>query len=168
MIIPYAEKLPQIHQSCFIAENSVIVGDVEIGADSSVWFGAVIRGDIHSIRIGRFTNIQDNMVIHVTHEKYATSVGDYVTGGHGAILHGCTVGDKCIIGMGAVILDDSVIGEETIVAAGSVVKEHENIPPGTLVAGNPAVIKRKLTDSERQAIKQAALNYSNYIKGYKS
>ncbi|MCP4584068.1 MAG: gamma carbonic anhydrase family protein [candidate division Zixibacteria bacterium] len=167
MIIPYAEKRPQIDQSCFIAENTVIVGDVKIEADSSVWFGAVIRGDIHSIRIGRFTNIQDNMVIHVTHDKYPTFVGNYVTGGHGAILHGCTVKDKCIIGMGALILDDSVIGEETIVAAGSVVKEHENIPSGVLVAGNPASIKRKLSDRERRAIKQSALNYSNYIKGYK-
>jgi carbonic anhydrase/acetyltransferase-like protein (isoleucine patch superfamily) len=168
MIIPYAEKRPQIDQSCFIAENTIIVGDVTIGADSSVWFGAVIRGDIHSIRIGRYTNIQDNMVIHVTNDKYPTSVGDYVTAGHGAILHGCTVGNKCIIGMGAVILDDSVVGDETIIAAGSVVKEHENIPSGVLVAGNPAVVKRKLSDHERLAIKQAALNYSNYLEGYKS
>jgi carbonic anhydrase/acetyltransferase-like protein (isoleucine patch superfamily) len=168
MIIPYAEKYPQIDKSCFIAENSVIVGDVKIGADSSVWFGAVIRGDIHSIRIGRFTNIQDNMIIHVTHDKYPTSVGDYVIGGHGAILHGCTVGNNCIIGMGSVVLDGSVIGDESIVAAGSVVKEREKIPSGVLVAGNPAVIKRKLSDQEKLEIKQAAIDYSNYTKGYKS
>ncbi len=166
MIIPYRGKKPIIDSSCFIAPDAVIVGDVELGENSSVWFGAVIRGDIFPIKIGRYTNIQDRMVIHVTNNKYATTIGDYVTGGHGAILHGCTIEDCCIIGMGAVVLDNSLIGHESIVAAGSVVKMHERVPPGVLVAGNPAVVKRELSGREREGIKQSALNYSGYIEGY--
>ncbi len=166
MIIPYRDRKPVIDNSCFIAPDAVIIGDVEIGANSSIWFGAVVRGDILPIKIGRFTNIQDKMIIHVTNNKYATTVGDYVTGGHGAILHGCTVKDSCIIGMGAIVLDDAVIGSETIIAAGSVVKMHERVPSGVLVAGNPAAVKRKLSDREREGIKKSALNYSEYIKGY--
>jgi carbonic anhydrase/acetyltransferase-like protein (isoleucine patch superfamily) len=167
MIIPYGEAQPRIEDSCFIAPNCIIIGDVTIEADSSIWFGAVIRGDINSINIGRYTNIQDNAVVHVTHEKFPTVIGDYVTCGHSAILHGCKIGNECVIGMGAVILDDSSIGEGSIIAAGSVVKEHETIPSGVLVAGNPASIKRALSDAERQAIKQSAINYFNYVRGYK-
>lgn len=166
MIVPYRKQNPVIDSSCFIAPDAVIAGAVEIGANSSVWFGAVVRGDIFPVRIGRYTNIQDRMVIHVTHDKYATTVGDYVTCGHGAILHGCTIEDCCIIGMGAIVLDDSEIGSETIVAAGSVVKMHERVPSGVLIAGNPASVKRELTGSEKAGIKRSALNYSEYIKGY--
>ncbi len=166
MIVPFGGKRPQIDNSCFIAPGAVIIGDVEIGPESSIWFGTVLRADINYIKIGRLTNLQDNMVVHVNHNDFPTVVGNYVTVGHGAILHGCTVENNCMIGMNAVILDGAVIGEGSIVAAGSVVKSSQRMPPGVLAAGNPAAIKRDLTDEERQTIKQSAIDYRKYAKGY--
>jgi len=157
MIIPYGETQPRIADSCFIAPIGVIVGDVNIGTDSSIWFGAVIRGGIYSITIGRRTNIQDNAVVHATHSKYSTAISDYVTCGHSAILHGCTIKNECIIGMNAVVPDDSVIGEGSIVAADPVVKEHKTIPSGVLAVDNPVVIKCDLTIAGKKRLSNRRL-----------
>jgi gamma-carbonic anhydrase len=166
MIIPYRGITPKIHPSVFIAEGAQIIGDVEIGAESSVWFNTVIRGDVHYIRIGERTNIQDNCVLHVTHDTYPLIIGSDVTVGHGAILHAATIKDRCLIGMGATVLDDATVGPYALVAAGSLVLEHFEVPEGALVAGVPARIKRMLSDEERQQILQSAQNYVDYVKTY--
>ncbi len=168
VILPFQGISPKIHQSVFVAEGAQIIGDVEIGRDSSVWFNAVIRGDVHYIRIGERTNIQDNCTLHVTHQKHALVIGSNVTVGHGAILHGATVGDCCLIGMGARVLDNSKIGSHTLVAAGALVLENSEVPEGTLVAGVPARVRRELTTEERQQLEQAAQNYINYVQQYRT
>ena len=167
MIIPYKGITPRIHPSVFIAEGAQIIGDVEIGAGSSVWFNTVIRGDVHYIRIGERTNIQDNCVLHVTHDTYPLVVGSDVTVGHGAILHAATIKDCCLIGMGAKVLDGATIGSYALVAAGSLVLEHFEVPEGALVAGVPARVKRMLTEEERAGIVQSAQNYVDYVKSYR-
>jgi carbonic anhydrase/acetyltransferase-like protein (isoleucine patch superfamily) len=167
MIIPYRGVKPKVHPSVFIAEGAQIIGDVEIGADSSVWFNTVIRGDVHYIRIGERTNIQDNCVLHVTHDTYPLVIGSDVTVGHGAILHAATIKDRCLIGMGAKVLDDATVGPYAFVAAGSLVLEHFEVPEGALVAGVPARVKRMLSDDERQQIVQSAQNYVGYVKTYR-
>jgi carbonic anhydrase/acetyltransferase-like protein (isoleucine patch superfamily) len=167
VILPYRGIRPRIHPSVFVAEGAQIVGDVEIGAESSVWFNTVIRGDVHYIRIGDRTNIQDNCVLHVTHEVYPLVIGSEVTVGHGAILHAATIKDRCLIGMGAKVLDNATIGSYSLVAAGALVLEGFEVPDGVLVAGVPAKIKRKLTDEERQQIVQSAENYVQYVKSYR-
>ena len=167
MIIPYRGITPKIHPSVFIAEGAQIIGDVEIGAESSVWFNTVIRGDVHYIRIGERTNIQDNCVLHVTHDTYPLVIGSDVTVGHGAILHAATIKDRCLIGMGAKVLDDATVGPYAFVAAGSLVLEHFEVPEGALVAGVPARVKRMLSEEERQQIVQSAQNYVGYVKTYR-
>jgi carbonic anhydrase/acetyltransferase-like protein (isoleucine patch superfamily) len=166
MIIPYRGIKPRIDPSVFIAEGAQIIGDVEIGRHSSVWFNTVIRGDVHYIRIGERTNIQDNCVLHVTHNTYPLVIGSDVTVGHGAILHAATIKDRCLIGMGAKVLDNATVGPYALVAAGALVLEHFEVPEGTLVAGVPARIKRMLTEEERQQIVQSAQNYVGYVKTY--
>jgi carbonic anhydrase/acetyltransferase-like protein (isoleucine patch superfamily) len=151
----------------FLADGVQIVGDVEIGEDSSVWFNSVIRGDVHWIRIGKRTNIQDGSVIHVTRDKYATLIGDEVTVGHGARIHGATLNDRCLIGVGAILLDRSVIGHDCIVAAGSIVTEGFEAPPRSLVMGCPAQVKRPLTEEEIARIGQTARNYLSYVALYR-
>jgi gamma-carbonic anhydrase len=167
MIIPYRGIRPKLHSSVFVAEGAQIIGDVEIGQDSSVWFNTVVRGDVHYIRIGDRTNIQDNSILHVTHEKYPLLIGSDVTVGHGAILHAATIKDRCLIGMGARILDDATVGSYALIAAGSLVLEHFVVPEGALVAGVPARVKRMLTEEERQQIVQSAQNYVDYVKSYR-
>lgn len=167
MILPYQGIEPRIHPSVFIAEGAQIIGDVEIGAESSVWFNTVIRGDVHYIRIGEKTNVQDNSVLHVTHETYPLVIGSGVTVGHGAILHAATIKDYCLIGMGAIVLDNATVGPYSFVAAGSLVLEGFEVPEGVLVAGVPAKIKRVLTDEERRQIVQSAQNYIKYVKSYR-
>ncbi len=147
----------------YLAENAVVVGDVRIGSEASIWYGAVIRGDINYIEIGDGTNIQDLCVLHVT-EELPVKIGRYVTVGHGAIIHGAEIGDFCLIGMGAIILDGAKIGEGSIVAAGAVVREKEEIPPYSLVAGVPAQIKKKLDEKIKEKIKAHSLNYIEYAK----
>ncbi|MBF8293588.1 MAG: gamma carbonic anhydrase family protein [Bacteroidetes bacterium] len=166
MIIPYRGIKPKIDPSVFIAEGAQIIGDVEIGRDSSVWFNTVIRGDVHYIRIGERTNIQDNCVLHVTHDTYPLVIGSDVTVGHGAILHAATIKDRCLIGMGAKVLDNATVGPYALVAAGALVLEHFEVPEGALVAGVPARIKRMLTEEEREQIVQSARNYVGYVKTY--
>ncbi len=167
MILPYRGKRPRIHPSVFVAEGAQIIGDVEIGPESSVWFNTVIRGDVHYIRIGGRTNVQDNCCLHVTHETYPLVVGSGVTVGHGAILHSATIKDNCLIGMGAKVLDNATVGPFSLVAAGALVLEGFEVPEGVLVAGVPAKIKRKLTEAERRQIVQSAENYINYTKPYR-
>jgi len=166
MIITYKQKSPDIHPTCFKAPDSVIVGDVTIGAESSIWFKAVVRGDINYIRIGAWTNIQDGCIVHVTGGVSPAEIGDYVTVGHGAILHGCRIGDGCLIGMGAIILDDAIIGKGSMIAAGSVVRQGARIPPGTMIAGNPAEVKREVSEKESAGFVEWARQYNEYAKRY--
>ncbi len=166
-IITYMGITPTIHPTVFIAEGVRIIGDVVIGKDSSVWYNTVIRGDVHYIRIGERTNIQDNTVIHVTNKKFPTNIGSNVTIGHSAVIHACTINDYSLIGMGAIVLDDAVVGPYSLVAAGAVVTMGMNIPEGVLVAGVPAKIIRKLTDEERAFLIQSAQNYVDYVATYR-
>jgi carbonic anhydrase/acetyltransferase-like protein (isoleucine patch superfamily) len=162
----FAGKRPQVDPTAFIADNATVIGDVTIGARSSVWFGAVLRGDVFHIRIGEDTSIQDNSVIHVTHSQHATQVGNKVTVGHSVTLHGCTVGDACIVGMGAVILDQAVIGDRCIVGAGALVTPGTKIPAGHLAVGSPARPKRPLTDEELVWLESSALHYVELVREY--
>lgn len=167
MLIRYRDKMPVVHESVFIAEGAKIIGDVQIGKDSSIWFNTVVRGDVHFIRIGERTNVQDNCVLHVTHERFPLRIGSNTTVGHGAIVHGATVGDYCLIGMGARVLDDAGIGSHCLVAAGAVILEGMKVPDGMLVAGVPARVKRPLTTEERQKLARSAQNYVDYVKLYR-
>ncbi|WP_069649392.1 gamma carbonic anhydrase family protein [Caloranaerobacter ferrireducens] len=166
MLKEYESKKPQIHDSCFIADSAEIIGDVEIGENTSVWYNTVIRGDENSIKIGKYTNIQDGCVIHISKE-YETVIGDYVTIGHKAIVHACKVGDNVLIGMGAIILDGAEIEDNVLVGAGSIVTPGKKIPSGTLVLGSPAKVIRKLTDEEIKHLKQSAIDYVEYAKKHK-
>ena len=167
MIRAYQGKQPKLGADVFVADTAMIIGDVEIGARSTVWFGAVIRGDVYYIRIGEDTSIQDNSVIHVTHGQNATVIGNRVTVGHSVTLHGCTVRDRCIIGMGSTILDLADIGERCILGAGSLVSPGTKIPPGHLALGNPARVKRPLTEKELAWIESSADHYVELAKTYR-
>lgn len=166
MILPYEGKSPSIHKSCYIAPDCVITGDVSIEAESSVWFKAVIRGDINYIKIGSFTNIQDGCIIHVTGGTSPTVIGDHVVVGHGALIHGCRIEDRCLIGMGSIILDDTVIGEGSLIAAGSVIKTGTVVSPYSMMAGNPAVFKRKVSPEEMRKFMEWARDYRGYSREY--
>lgn len=168
MLRAYRGVRPRIHPSAFVDESAQVIGDVEIGEGSSVWFNAVIRGDVHFVRVGRRTSIQDGSLLHVTREQWPLVVGDEVTVGHGVILHGCVVKDRCLIGMGAVLLDGAQVGEESIVGAGALVTERMVVPPRSLVVGLPAKVKRPLTDEEVRGIRQSAENYVLLAREYLS
>lgn len=159
--------VPSVHPSCFLAAGSRIIGDVVLEENVSVWFNVVIRGDVERIRIGRNTNIQDNVVIHVTHFRNPTKVGEDVTVGHSAVLHGCTVMDGALIGMNAVVLDRAVIGKGALVAAGAVVTPGTHIPDGMLAAGIPAKAVRPLKEGEREMVLEGSSNYMMYVKHYR-
>lgn len=167
-IITYKGITPTIHESVFLCSGAVILGDVEIGEDSSIWYNCVIRGDVHYIRIGKRTNIQDLSMLHVTHKKYPLNIGDSVTIGHSAVLHGCTIKDLTLIGMGAKVLDQAVVESYSLVAAGTVVPERFVVPSGTLVAGVPAKVVRDLREEELQRFDQSAQNYVDYVREYRS
>lgn len=164
-IFCYEGQLPKVHENVFLAEGSRIIGDVSIDEYSNIWFNTVIRGDVHPIRIGKYTNVQDNCTIHVMHDHPAI-IGDYVTIGHGAIIHGCTIADNCLIGMGAIILSYAEIGENCIIAAGSIVTERKRIPPNSLVMGSPGRVIRMVTPDEINAIRVSALSYSKEAQKY--
>ena len=166
MIRAYRDKLPIVHASVFLADNTQVIGDVEIGRDSSVWFGSVLRGDVHYIRIGERTNIQDLTVIHVNTGTSPTILGDGVTVGHRAILHGCHVKNGSLIGMGAVILDDAVVEERAFVAAGAVVSPGTVIPGGSLARGIPARVVRDLTREELEELEISAATYCELKNEY--
>jgi carbonic anhydrase/acetyltransferase-like protein (isoleucine patch superfamily) len=155
-----------VHASAFVDASAQVIGDVEIGEESSLWMQVVVRGDVNTIRIGRRTNLQDGVIVHVMHDTHPTVIGDDVTVGHGAIVHGATVGHRVLIGMGAILLNGARVGEDTIIAAGSLVTEGSVIPSGSLVMGSPAKVRRMLSAEERASILEYAANYVRYKKDY--
>jgi gamma-carbonic anhydrase len=157
---------PRFGERVFVADNAAVIGNVEIGDDCSIWYSATIRGDVNLIRIGARTNVQDNCTIHVTHHTWPTTIGDNVTIGHGAIVHGCTVERGALIGMGSRILDGAVVGESALVGAAALVPEGMRVPPRTLVLGAPARVIRELTDEELQRLDQSWRNYVQYKDKY--
>ena len=167
-LIAYQGKMPLLHSSVFVAEGAKIIGNVEIEEDSSIWFNAVIRGDVNYIRVGSRTNIQDNSVLHVTSKTAPLNIGSDVTLGHNAVLHGCTIKNFCLIGMGAIVMDGAEIQNYSMVAAGALVPEGFVVPEGMLVAGLPAKIKRQLTEQERHFLRQTAAHYVCYSQSYRS
>lgn len=167
MIRTFQGVSPRVAGSVFIEETAVVVGDVVIGADSSVWFHAVVRGDVHYIRIGARTNVQDLSILHVTHDTHPLVIGDDVTVGHHVVLHGCTVKDRVLIGMGAIIMDGAVVGEDCVVGAGALVTERMIVPPKSLILGSPAKVKRVVTDEELAWIRESAQNYVRYARQYR-
>lgn len=168
VILPVKGVSPQIPEGCFIAPNATIVGDVVMGSDCSIWFNAVVRGDVNSIRIGNKVNIQDGACIHCTYEKTKTIIGNNVSIGHNAIVHGCTVEDNVLIGMGAIVMDRVRIGQNSIIAAGAVVLEDTEVPPGSIFAGVPAKkvkdISQELLQGEVERIANNYLMYSSWFK----
>ena len=167
MIRAYRGVVPKVAASAYIDPSAQVIGDVEIGERSSVWPNVTIRGDVNSIRIGTETNVQDNSVIHVEHDAYPTVLGDRVTIGHSVTLHGCTVEDDCLIGIGAIVLNGARIGKGTVVAAGALVPERMQVPPGSMVMGMPAKVRRELTPEERERFRENAQNYVRYREIYR-
>lgn len=155
---------PKIASGAWLAENATVIGDVEIGADSTIWYAVTIRGDVMPIRIGKETNIQDNSVLHGTYQKFGVTIGDRVTVGHSVILHGCEIGDNVLVGMGSIVMDGAVIGEGSIVGAGTLVTQGSKFPPHSLILGRPGKLVRELTPPERT--KQAEI--ANYYLHYKT
>lgn len=166
MIKTYKNNTPTIDDSCFIAESADIIGRVTLEEDCSIWYGAVLRGDCNSIHIGKGSNIQDNCTVHVGHTE-CVEIGEYVTVGHNAVIHGCKIGSNSLIGMGAILLNNSEIGEGTIVAAGSLVPSNKKIPSGVLCMGSPAKVVRELTEDEKNYISKSSKHYIEQIKEYK-
>ena len=166
MLLAFQNTTPRTDSSSYIVESALVIGDVTIGAESSIWFNAVIRGDVNYIKIGKRTNIQDGCVLHVAREKYPLIIGNDVTVGHNATLHACTIESRCLIGMGATVMDGSKIGENCIIGAGSLVTPNTVIEPGNMVMGSPAKVKRILTGNEIHSIIKSASHYVNDIKSY--
>jgi gamma-carbonic anhydrase len=166
MIRTYKGITPKIAASAFIEASAQVIGDVEIGEQSSVWFNCVIRGDVYHIRIGHSTNIQDGSIIHVTNGRFPTIIGNYVTVGHGVMLHGCTIKDRSLVGIGSIILDDVEIGEESFIAAGSLVTPGTVIPPRSMVMGSPARVRREVTEEEIARIDTHWRHYIEYKNNY--
>ncbi len=163
-LIQYKDKKPTTEKNTWLADDANIIGDVVISECTSVWFGCTLRADVNHIRIGKYSNIQDGSIVHVNGEpSHPTIIGDYVTVGHRAVLHGCTLHDTCLIGMGAIILNGAHVESEAIVAAGALVKEGQVVPKGMLVAGVPAKVIRPITEKEKEMFKKQALHYWNDI-----
>ena len=167
MIREFKDKYPVISDSAYIADTALIIGDVEIGEDSSVWFGSVIRGDVNHIRIGARTNVQDMTMIHVSSRTYPTILEDEITIGHRVTLHGCQVESRCLIGIGAILMDGVRVGNNSLVGAGSLVTPGTQVPPRSLVLGSPAKVKRGLTDEELDLLDRSWRNYTELKKHYK-
>jgi len=167
-ILNYKDISPKLDRDVWIADNAVVAGDIEIGAESSIWFGVQMRGDVHEIRIGKRTNIQDNAVVHVTRGVSGTYIGDEVTIGHAAVIHAATIKDRCLIGMGAIILDEVVVEEGAMVAAGAVVPPRKTVPTGQIWGGNPARYMRDMNDQEKEFLSKSADNYVRLAAEYKS
>lgn len=166
MLKSFHGRHPRIAASAFIEDSAQIIGDVVVGEDSSIWFHAVVRGDVNAIRIGRQSNIQDNCVVHGYKEKHAVSVGDRVTVAHSVNLHGCTIEDDCLIGIGAIVMNGARIGHHSIIAAGALVPEGMQIPPGSVYLGAPARRHREVGDADRRMIATHAANYVEYKNEY--
>src|SRR3989338_55386 len=168
MIAEYKGTKPNLHPSVYIVPGADIIGDVTMGEGCSVWFQTVIRGDVHWIKIGDHTNIQDGCVLHVTNGRYPLSIGSRVTIGHKVCLHGCTIEDDCLIGMGAVIMDDVIVGSGSIVAAGALLTPRKKFPPGSMILGSPPKAARPVTPEERKGfIDKGWRNYVSYVEEYR-
>lgn len=166
MIRPYKGISPTIPASCYIDESAQIIGDVVLGEHASVWMNAVVRGDVYAIRIGANSNIQDCSVLHGMKGQYGVTLGDYVTVGHSVTLHGCTIEDRCLIGMGVVILNGAKIGAGSIIAAGTLIPEKTIVEPGSLWMGSPGKFRRRLEEKDQEAIMRYANNYLGYKEDY--
>jgi carbonic anhydrase/acetyltransferase-like protein (isoleucine patch superfamily) len=166
MIRPYQGIRPIIPDSCYVDQSAQVIGDVVLGAQASIWMNAVVRGDVHSIRIGACSNVQDCCVLHGMRNQYSVSVGEWVTVGHNVTLHGCQVEDTCLIGMGSVILNGARVGRGSIIAAGTVIPEKTIIEPNSLVVGVPGKVRRKLTPQDEEKILRYARNYLDYTQTY--
>lgn len=166
LIRPVRGFTPEIHPSAFVAENAAIIGDVQINEGASIWYNVTIRGDVMPIRIGQQTNVQDGSVIHGTFGKFGTTLGNRVTIGHMVMLHGCKIGDRCLIGMGSILMDGVEIGAQSIVGAGSLVTEGKVFPPKSLIMGRPAKFVRELAAEELQRLEHSADNYVLYTSWY--
>lgn len=166
MIRSFQGITPTIPASCFVEDTAVVIGDVVMGESCSVWFNAVIRGDVHYIRLGSRTNVQDLCLLHVTHDTHPLIIGNDVTIGHHVVLHGCTIQDRVLVGMGAIIMDGAVIGEDSVVGAGALVTERTIVPPKSLILGSPAKVKRPVTEKELAWIRESAENYVTYAEQY--
>ena len=168
MLRPHRGTSPRVHATAFIDVSAQVIGDVEIGEESGVWMCAVVRGDVHWIKVGRRTNIQDGAIVHGMTGTHPTSIGDNVTVGHAALLHGCTIEDECLIGMGAIVLNGAHVGTSSIVAAGTLLVEGQKVPPRSLVMGSPGKVKRLLTQAEIAGIRLYADRYVGYRLDYMS
>ncbi|HBZ71859.1 MAG TPA: gamma carbonic anhydrase family protein [Deltaproteobacteria bacterium] len=166
-MLPFAGLWPRIDPEAWVAPGVTVIGDVEIGPGSSVWFGSVVRGDLHSVRIGARTNLQDLCVVHVTRHRFSTQLGDEVTVGHRAVVHGCRIGDGALIGIGAIVLDGAEVGEEALVGAGSVVTPGTKIPPRALALGTPARVVRLLSPGEREEQRVRAHHYVELARAHR-
>ena len=166
MIAPFRGVAPRIAASAFVTDSAVVIGDVVIGPDTSLWFHSVVRGDVYPIRIGRGTNIQDHATLHVLSGRAATTVGDNVTIGHGAIVHGCTIGNRTLVGMGAIVLDGVEVGDDCLIGAGALLTPGTHIPAGQLVLGSPAKATRPLTVAERASLLASAEHYATVAAEY--
>ncbi|MEN8182563.1 MAG: gamma carbonic anhydrase family protein [Myxococcota bacterium] len=165
-MLSFGESRPRVDPTAWLASTAVVIGDVEIGPDSSIWFGTVVRGDVHSIRIGARTNLQDQCVVHVTRDRFSARIGDEVTVGHRAVVHGCTVDDGALIGIAAVVLDGARIGPEAWVGAGAVVAPGTEIPEASLAVGVPARVVRRLSREERELQRRRTLDYVKTARVY--
>lgn len=168
LIKPLRGFTPEFGTNCYLAENATIIGNVKMGNNCSIWFNAVLRGDVHYIKLGNHVNVQDNAVIHATYEKYPTNIGNYVSIAHGAIIHGCTIKDNVLIGMGAIVMDDALIESNSIVAAGSVVTQGTHIKSGSVYGGTPAKLINEVSPELLEGqINRIANNYAMYSDWYK-
>ena len=168
MLITYDGKAPQVDPSAVIQSSAQLIGDIRIGRQSSIWFNVVIRADVHFVRIGERTNIQDNSTIHVTTGRWPTIIGSDVTVGHSVVLHGCTVGNRCLVGIGALVLDGCEIGDDCLVGAGALLTPGTTVAPGHLVLGSPAKIVRPLSAEELAELRRSALAYVEHAQHYRS
>ena len=168
MIKKFGDRSPSIHETAFVAEDAIVIGDVEIGEQASVWFGSILRGDVNHIRIGARTNIQDATVIHVSSKDHPTILEDEITVGHRVTLHGCYVETGCLIGIGSVLLDGARVGRNSLVAAGCLVTPNTVIPPNSLVMGAPARVKRLLNEDELKGLTESWQNYVELSNQYRS
>lgn len=168
IVRPYGGKAPRLGEGVWLADDAVVLGDVELGASASIWYGVVVRGDVNAVRIGARTNVQDLTVVHVTSGTHPTVVGEDVTIGHRVVLHGCTVHDRALVGIGAIVLDGAVVGEEAMVGAGALVPPGVVVPPRTLVLGSPARPKRPLTPEEIAGLRASAARYVEYAARHRA
>jgi carbonic anhydrase/acetyltransferase-like protein (isoleucine patch superfamily) len=167
IVRPYQGKAPRLADGVWLADDAVVVGDVALGPSVSLWYGVVVRGDVNVVRIGARTNVQDLTVVHVTSGTHPTTVGEDVTIGHRVVLHGCTVGDRALVGIGAIVLDGAIIGEEALVGAGSLVPPGMTVPARTLVMGSPARPRRALSEAEVAGLRASAARYVEYAEHHR-